>query len=165
MIATPISTFARDVRRGLAKTPQRELSPQYFYDEVGAALFEAITRLPEYGLTRADERLLRVHADEIVARFPSPVVIAELGSGNGKKTRWLIEAVAGRHPVDYYPIDVSRPALEECARAGPAGSRHPARSALRCRRRGGRATAGGGRAPSGAVPRQHYRELRPPGLP
>ena len=117
MIATPISTFARDVRRGLAKTPQRELSPQYFYDEVGAALFEAITRLPEYGLTRADERLLRVHADEIVARFPSPVVIAELGSGNGKKTRWLIEAVAGRHPVDYYPIDVSRPALEECARA------------------------------------------------
>ena len=72
--------FALDVRRSLSKTPQRELESKYLYDDVGTALFETITVLPEYGLTRADERLLRTHADDIIRRLPSPAIVAELGS-------------------------------------------------------------------------------------
>jgi len=66
---------------------------KYLYDDVGSALFEVISRLPEYGLTRADERLLRRHASEIVDSLATPVAVAELGSGSGKKTRWLLEAL------------------------------------------------------------------------
>lgn len=86
----------------------------YLYDEVGTALFEAITWLPEYGLTRADERLLERHADAILDRLRQPLLVAELGSGTGRKTRWLLEALARRQPVLYYPIDISRLALAKC---------------------------------------------------
>ena len=106
--------FAEDVRRSLSKTPQRELDSKYLYDDVGTALFEAITVLPEYGLTRADERLLRAHADDIVRRVPSPAIVAELGSGSGRKTRWILEALARRDYTHYYPIDVSAAALHAC---------------------------------------------------
>src|SRR5450759_1642087 len=58
--------FASDVRAGLTRAGQKELASKYLYDDVGSALFEVISRLPEYGLTRADERLLRRHASEIV---------------------------------------------------------------------------------------------------
>ncbi|HXF59883.1 MAG TPA: L-histidine N(alpha)-methyltransferase, partial [Candidatus Saccharimonadales bacterium] len=84
------------------------------YDDLGSALFEAITYLPEYGLTRADERILRTHADEIVAGFRGPCVVAELGSGSGRKTRWLLEALGARRRVTYYPIDISGAALTRC---------------------------------------------------
>jgi len=77
--------FAVDVRAGLTRTGQKELPSKYLYDNVGSALFEVISHLPEYGLTRADERLLRRHADEIVDRLAGPVAVAELGSGSGKK--------------------------------------------------------------------------------
>ena len=60
----PLREFASDVRTGLAK-PQKELHSKYLYDELGSSLFEAITHLPEYGLTRADERLLRRHCRAI----------------------------------------------------------------------------------------------------
>src|SRR5215475_5975590 len=82
--------FAEDVRCGLTKSGQREILSKYLYDEVGSALFEAICLLAEYGLTRADMRLLRCHADEMVARMPIPSHVAELGSGSGKKTRWIL---------------------------------------------------------------------------
>ena len=52
--------FAADVRAGLTRTGQKELPSKYLYDNVGSALFEVISYLPEYGLTRADERLLRL---------------------------------------------------------------------------------------------------------
>src|SRR3984893_4961101 len=78
--------FATDVRTGLSKS-QKELPAKYLYDEVGSALFEAITVLPEYGLTRAEERLLRAHAREIARWLPSKVAGAELGSGSGRKTK------------------------------------------------------------------------------
>jgi L-histidine N-alpha-methyltransferase len=106
--------FAQDVCRGLSKTEQRELDSKYLYDNIGTALFEAITLLPEYGLTRADERLLRVNAGDIVQRLPSPVIVAELGSGSGRKTRWILEALARRDYTLYYPIDVSAAALHAC---------------------------------------------------
>src|ERR1700726_4128061 len=108
--------FSADVRAGLTRTGQKELPSKYLYDDVGSALFEVICHLPEYGLTRADERLLRLHADEIVDRIPGPVAVAELGSGSGKKTRWLLEALARRQHTSYYPVEISRSALLMCER-------------------------------------------------
>jgi len=114
--AGPTYEFAADVRAGLTRPGQKELPSKYLYDEVGSALFEVISRLPEYGLTRADERLLRRHADEIVDRVPGPVAVAELGSGSGRKTRWVLEALCRRQPTSYYPVEISRSALAMCER-------------------------------------------------
>ncbi|HME36969.1 MAG TPA: L-histidine N(alpha)-methyltransferase [Candidatus Sulfotelmatobacter sp.] len=108
--------FAADVRAGLMRRGQKELPSKYLYDNVGSALFEVISHLPEYGLTRADERLLRRHADEIVDRLAGPVAVAELGSGSGKKTRWLLEAFCRRQRTSYYPVEISRSALVMCER-------------------------------------------------
>ena len=108
--------FAADVRAGLAQPTQKELPSKYLYDDVGSALFEVISRLPEYGLTRADERLLRRHADEMVDLVPGPVAVAELGSGSGKKTRWILEALTRRQRTCYYPVEISRTALAMCER-------------------------------------------------
>jgi dimethylhistidine N-methyltransferase len=108
--------FAADVRAGLTRSGQKELPSKYLYDNVGSALFEVISHLPEYGLTRADERLLRRHADEIVERVAGPVAVAELGSGSGKKTRWLLEAFCRRQRTSYYPVEISRSALVMCER-------------------------------------------------
>ena len=108
--------FAADVRLGLTRAAQKELPSKYLYDNVGSALFEVISHLPEYGLTRADERLLRRHADEIVDRVAGPVAVAELGSGSGKKTRWLLEALCRRQRTSYYPVELSHSALVMCER-------------------------------------------------
>lgn len=110
------SDFAADVRAGLTLPGQKELPSKYFYDDVGSALFEVISRLPEYGLTRADERLLRRHAGAIVERLERPVAVAELGSGSGKKTRWLLEALCRHQSTSYYPVEISRSALVMCER-------------------------------------------------
>jgi L-histidine Nalpha-methyltransferase len=109
-----IAEFAADVRASLTLPRQRELPSKYLYDELGSALFEAICVLPEYGLTRADARLLERHAGDIVGRLPSPVQVAELGSGSGKKTRWILEALARRQRTYYYPIEISASALAAC---------------------------------------------------
>jgi L-histidine N-alpha-methyltransferase len=112
--ARHVSEFAAAVRDGLLKPGQRELPSKYLYDEVGSALFEAICLLPEYGLTRADARLLQTHAQEIVDRLPSPIHVAELGSGSGKKTRWILEALSRRQQTFYFPIEISPAALAAC---------------------------------------------------
>lgn len=109
-----VSEFAADVRAGLTKSGQRELPSKYLYDGLGSALFEAICALPEYGLTRADARLLQQHAAEIVGRLPGTVQVAELGSGSGKKTRWILEALSQRQKTYYYPIEISPSALAAC---------------------------------------------------
>src|SRR6202007_3238758 len=108
--------FASDVRAGLARDGQKELPSKYLYDDLGSALFEVSSHLPEYGLTRADERLLQSHADEIVARLDAPVAVAELGSGSGKKTRWILEALGRWQRTFYYPVEISRSALAMCER-------------------------------------------------
>jgi L-histidine Nalpha-methyltransferase len=108
--------FAADVDAGLTKPGQKELLSKYLYDEVGSALFEVISHLPEYGLTRADERLLRRHSHDIVERLPTPVSVAELGSGSGRKTRHLLEALCRRQRTAYYPIEISPSALAMCER-------------------------------------------------
>ena len=107
--------FASNVRAGLCK-PQKELHSKYLYDDLGSALFEAITHLPEYGLTRADVRLLREHAGEISVLVPAPGAVIELGSGMGRKTRPILAALRRRQPVRYFPIDVSLEALTRCER-------------------------------------------------
>jgi dimethylhistidine N-methyltransferase len=111
----PLWEFAEDVRAGLTK-PQKELPSKYLYDDVGSALFEVISVLPEYGLTRADERLLLRSSYDIVQRLPVPLTVAELGSGSGKKTRWLLKALARRQPTAYCPIEISPTALAMCKR-------------------------------------------------
>jgi L-histidine Nalpha-methyltransferase len=109
--ADPVFEFAAEVREGLLRPGQKELPSKYLYDDVGSALFEVISALPEYGLTRADQRLLRENAGEMVARVASPVVVAELGSGSGKKTRYLLEALDSRQQTRYCPIEISHAAL------------------------------------------------------
>jgi dimethylhistidine N-methyltransferase len=108
--------FAAGVRAGLSKERQKELPSKYLYDEVGSALFEVITVLPEYGLTRAGTRLLQHNAREVAERLPGPALVTELGSGSGKKARLIVEALAQRQPVTFYPIDISPAALEQCNR-------------------------------------------------
>src|SRR6266446_4799664 len=114
--ANPTYEFAADVRAGLTKPGQKELLSKYLYDDVGSALFEVISVLPEYGLTRADERVLLRNAFEIVERLPMPLTVAELGSGSGKKTRWLLKALARRQHTAYCPIEISPTALAMCKR-------------------------------------------------
>jgi L-histidine N-alpha-methyltransferase len=119
-----LAGFAHDVRDGLGKS-RKELPPQYLYDAVGSALFEAITVLPEYGLTRAEERLLGRHATEIAYRL-APTAVVELGSGSGRKTAPILCALANRQRfVSYNAIDVSATALAICRRqlGGLAGVR------------------------------------------
>jgi dimethylhistidine N-methyltransferase len=112
----PVAEFAADVRAGLGRAGQKELPAKYFYDAVGSALFDAISHLPEYGLTRADERLLRRNAEHIVERLPLPVDVVELGPGSGRKTRWLLRVLVKRQPTTYFPIEISRAALAACRR-------------------------------------------------
>jgi dimethylhistidine N-methyltransferase len=116
MYARALDTeFARDVRAGLTRASQKTLPCRYFYDDVGSALFEAITCLPEYGLTRADARILQTHAADLVDLLPPNIITVELGSGTGAKTRPILDALDRRQVVVYYPIDVSRSALAKCA--------------------------------------------------
>ena len=114
--ANPLYEFAAEVRSGLSRANQKELPSKYLYDNVGSALFEVISVLPEYGLTRADEGLLRRHAYDIVDHLSTPVVVAELGSGSGKKTRWILEALCSRQHTSYCPIEISPTALAMCER-------------------------------------------------
>jgi len=113
--ATRLADFAADVRSGLLSRP-KTLPPCWFYDAVGSALFEAICLLPEYGVMRADDRLLRRHAPELAARLAPVTLVAELGSGTGRKTRAVLAALAGRTSLTYRPIDLSASALERCRR-------------------------------------------------
>jgi dimethylhistidine N-methyltransferase len=108
-----LSPFAVDVLSGLVKSGQKKLPPKYFYDGLGSRLFEAITLLPEYGLTRADRRVLEGCAKQVAQTLGSPCLVAELGSGSGKKTSHILGAIA-EPGLKYYPIDVSDEALSTC---------------------------------------------------
>ena len=69
LIGSELSQFAQDVAAGFSKASGKRIAPRYFYDDLGSTLFEAITLLPEYGLTRADDRLLRLYADDIAQKI------------------------------------------------------------------------------------------------
>jgi L-histidine Nalpha-methyltransferase len=107
--------FARDVLRGLSKRP-RSLCPKYFYDETGSALFEEITRQPEYYLTRTEASLLSRWAPSISELVGSDVSLVELGSGSSAKTTILLESLLARYRrLRYLPIDISEAILQETA--------------------------------------------------
>jgi L-histidine Nalpha-methyltransferase len=109
--------FAECVAVGLDAEP-KNLPCRFLYDELGSKLFEQICRLPEYYLTRAERQLLENYADDIVACFDEPVLLAELGSGSSDKTRLLIEAFLRRQErLRYVPIDIARSMLDESAQA------------------------------------------------
>ncbi len=97
-----------DVLAGLAGTPKR-LPSKYFYDKRGSELFEEITRQPEYYLTRVELALLEASAAEIAEAVGPRAHVVEYGSGSGRKTRLLLEALD--NPVAYTPIEISRSAL------------------------------------------------------
>ena len=106
-----MASFADDVRTGLGMRPYT-LMPKYFYDDLGSALFETITHLPEYYLTRVERDLLATYAPDIVAAFDEPLELVELGSGSATKTRLIIDAIlAGQDTLTYHPIDISPDAL------------------------------------------------------
>lgn len=106
--------MVRDVRQGLTKVP-KQLSPKYFYDERGSELFEEITQLPEYYLTRAERSLLEWRISEIVAAV-RPCSLVELGAGSATKTRLILDEMRSSGCAEcYVPIDVSKDFLEATA--------------------------------------------------
>jgi L-histidine Nalpha-methyltransferase len=110
--STPIAV---EVFTGLTGEP-KTLSPWLFYDEAGSRLFEEITELPEYYVTRTERQILTEHADEIVSAAAGgrDLSMIELGAGTATKTGLLLNAaVRLQGSVTYYPIDVSQTALDE----------------------------------------------------
>lgn len=111
-----------DARRGLTARP-KALSPLWFYDEAGSALFDQITRLPEYYLTRAERRLLAANADAIAGAARADTLV-ELGSGTSDKTHLLLDAMSCTGLLERYaPLDVSEQTLVTAA--DDLATRHP----------------------------------------
>lgn len=111
-----VRSFADDVRQGLISSP-KELQPWYFYDTLGSALFTAICELPEYYVTRAETEILRRFAPEMARALRGTDRLVELGSGDCRKTRLLIEALVARQPpLTFVPVDVDPATLESSAR-------------------------------------------------
>ena len=109
------SVFAEDVLKGLSDFP-KHLSSKYFYDERGDRLFQDIMQMPEYYLTDCEFEILSQHKGDIVELFAkgaSSINLIELGAGDGKKTKILLEYMA-QHAMDfkYIPIDISQNALD-----------------------------------------------------
>jgi dimethylhistidine N-methyltransferase len=96
-------SFLDEVVTGLSQ-PQKTLSPKYFYDERGCALFEAICALPEYYPTRTEMQMMRAHGHEMARRLGPNCVLIEYGSGSGRKTQ---ELIARLKPAAYMPIDIA----------------------------------------------------------
>lgn len=112
--ALPLSPLVDEVRAGLSR-PQKELSPTLFYDRRGSELFEKITHLPEYYLTRTERSLLATQMPPVIARL-APRTLVELGAGSAAKTRLVLDAMrASGEPATYVPIDVSGEFLRETA--------------------------------------------------
>jgi L-histidine N-alpha-methyltransferase len=111
-----LAMLRAEARRGLTGRP-KELPPKWFYDERGSALFDDITRLPEYYLTRCERAILRAHAREIAALTQARTLV-ELGSGTSDKTRLLLDALdRGKTLRRFVPFDVCLPALQDAASA------------------------------------------------
>jgi dimethylhistidine N-methyltransferase len=97
-------SLAAEVVAGLSAAPKR-LPPKLFYDRAGSELFERITELPEYYLTRCEVAILRERARELAAMIPPRAALVEFGSGPSRKTRLLLGAA--RDPAAYVPVDIA----------------------------------------------------------
>lgn len=111
-LAPVLREMRDDVLEGLDRE-QKYLSPKYFYDERGSALFDDITRLPEYYPTRTETALFETHSTEIADHFSGAVTLIEYGSGSSRKIRALLE---GMRPAAYVPLDISGEHLEASAK-------------------------------------------------
>lgn len=110
-------TFSMEVEAGLSR-PQKTLPSRFFYDYEGSELFEQITGLHEYYLTRSEQQIFNAHATEIIRSCGANVAIVEFGSGSSSKTRLLLSAALERQStLMYVPIDISRDYLIASARA------------------------------------------------
>jgi L-histidine N-alpha-methyltransferase len=112
VVDTATTEFATDVVAGLTATPKR-LSPKYFYDSAGSALFEQITALPEYYPTRTEIGILNEHAGDIAALIPPGAALIEFGSGSSTKTRKLLSTATSL--AAYVPVDISAQFLQQQA--------------------------------------------------
>jgi L-histidine N-alpha-methyltransferase len=104
--------FAQAVLAGLSQ-PQKVVPARFLYDKRGSELFEQITRLPDYYLTRTETALLEQHAADIAALAGDETVVVEFGSGSSAKTPLLLAAV---RPAIYIPVDISADFLAEAAK-------------------------------------------------
>lgn len=104
------------IRRGLA-AKQKTLPAALLYDELGSALFEAITLLPEYEVARVDTRQLEDKVSEVLANLPGQLEVVELGPGHGRKARVVVnELVKRQATTSFIAVDVAAAALEGCRR-------------------------------------------------
>lgn len=111
-----VDSLATDVVAGLT-SPRKELPPKHFYDARGSELFERITELPEYYLTRTERKILAEYAPRLVAEL-KPRALVEFGSGSSAKTRILLDAMRDAGSlVGYGPVDVSASALKAAGEA------------------------------------------------
>ena len=115
-LSAPVSDqLASAVSEGLTSRP-KWLPPWLFYDAAGSRLFNQITKLPEYYLTRTERSILAAHAEEMIALAAEAdaLRVVELGAGSADKTRLLLTAAVERQDTVFYePVDVSASALEE----------------------------------------------------
>jgi len=108
-----LPAYAEEVYKGLTTSP-KTLPCKLFYDSTGSALFEEITRLPEYYLTRTEFEILREQAGEMAKAAGAGITVFELGAGTATKTCILLQALSQRQlRVPYYPVDISPAALKE----------------------------------------------------
>jgi L-histidine Nalpha-methyltransferase len=111
LVALP--AYTDEVIRGLTSRP-KTLPCKLLYDDRGSVLFEEITRLPEYYLTRTELAILQERSKEIVDAVGTPVSVIELGAGTATKTGPLLRAFASRQMrVKYFPVDISSAALDD----------------------------------------------------
>ena len=108
----PVPDAREELVAGLT-APAKAVSPKYFYDETGSQLFESITKLPEYYLTRTETGILEANRDDIAQWVGPDACLVEYGSGSSAKTRILLEVC---RPAAYVPVDISRQHLLASAR-------------------------------------------------
>lgn len=112
--AKPASGFEHDLLTALRKKP-RAISPKYFYDAQGSALFDRICELPEYYPTRTELGILQTHAGEIADLMGPHAELVEFGAGSLQKIRVLLDAMEA--PGRYLPIDISSEHLQQSTQA------------------------------------------------
>lgn len=109
----PVPQYAEEVVSGLT-SPQKTLPCKLFYDQIGSALFEEITRLPEYYPTRTELEILCEYSHEMAQAAGCPISVVELGAGTATKTEMLLRAIARRQMrVKFFPVDISPTAIGE----------------------------------------------------
>lgn len=122
----PHDALTSDVLEGLRRSP-KELSPVWFYDDLGSFLFDSICELPEYYVTRTELRIMQMHAAEMAQHLGPRAALIEFGSGTSAKTRLLLDVLD--RPAAYVPVDIAREhlldAAGDLARDYPALQVHP----------------------------------------